>query len=145
MNIIDSSSFERAPLLFQFYWRKRELQGPRNSGFNGFIWTNGFLETFECNVLLFTNERVQGSELLICLDVRELWTHQLKSIARALYPESKNLKGLMIHFLPKIHNQRRLSIYFILHHLEILSFILKKMLTPHYYVECTLDAPLPTY
>ena len=41
-------------------------QGPRNSGFNGFIWTHGFLETFEFNLLLFTEERIQGSELLKC-------------------------------------------------------------------------------
>ena len=27
---------------------------------------------------------IQGSELLAYLDVQELWTHQLKSIARAL-------------------------------------------------------------
>ena len=41
----------------------------------------GFLETFEFNPLLFTEERVQGSELPTCLQVWELWTHQLKSFA----------------------------------------------------------------
>lgn len=36
------------------------LQGPRNSGFNGFIWTHGFLETFESNLLLFTEKEFRG-------------------------------------------------------------------------------------
>ena len=74
------------------------MQGPRNSGFNGFIWTHGFLEDFEFNLLLFTEQRVQGSELLIFWDFQELWTHQLKSIVRALEYEILdldifNLKG----------------------------------------------------
>ena len=46
------------------------LQGPRSSGFNGFIWTHGFLETLEFSLPSFTVERVQGSELLTCLKFR---------------------------------------------------------------------------
>ena len=67
-------------------------QGPRNSGFNGSIWTHGFLETFEFTLSLFTEERAQGSELLTCLDVQELWTHQLKSIVRALLNSENQAK-----------------------------------------------------
>ena len=57
-------------------------QSPRNSGFNGFIWTHEFLENFQFNLKSFAQRRVQGSELSTYLDVQELWTHQLKSIAR---------------------------------------------------------------
>ena len=48
----------------------KQLQGPRNSGF---IWTNGFLETFEFNTLLFTEERVQGSEILTCIQMFKIF------------------------------------------------------------------------
>ena len=72
------------------------LKGPHNRGFNGFIWTHGFLETFEFSLLSFTEERAQGSELQTCLDFQFFWTHQLKSIARALIRKYQHTLGLRI-------------------------------------------------
>ena len=46
------------------------LQGPRISGFNEFIWTHGFMETFQISLLSFTVKRVQGSELQTSLKFR---------------------------------------------------------------------------
>ena len=59
-------------------------QGPCNSGFNGFIWTHKLSENFEFNLSSFTKKEFRVQNSLTCLDVQELWTFQLKSIARAL-------------------------------------------------------------
>ena len=54
-------------------------------GSMGSFWTHEFVETFEFDLSLFKEKKVWGSELLMRLGVQELWTHQLKSILRALF------------------------------------------------------------
>ena len=71
-------------------------------GSNGSFEPMDFWKLFEFSLLLFTEERVQGSKLITCLDVKELWTHQLKSIARALH-SMQMLNLTFTHFLWSLH------------------------------------------
>ena len=82
-------------------------QGPRNGEFNGFIWTNEFLENFESNLLLFIEGRVQ---------VR---TPNIFRCSGALNP------SIEIHCeSPEQHNKRLMSI--IVNKINLLAKIIQR-------------------
>ena len=105
-----SSKFEVFILIFS-----NHLQGPRNSGFNGFIWTHQILEvytkplsTYSLIFKRFIVKIVNIRKYNICfIPNLEAWTHELKSIKRVLYNIPQEKLSLLFSFC--ISNQKDLT------------------------------------